>query len=227
MQHQAKTIPFDSRLLGLYVITDEQALGGCSPSNHLLIARAAIAGGARILQFRAKKTPDHLRAEIGRKLRVLTREAGVLFLVNDLPELAQEVEADGVHLGPDDGAPQEARVLLGPEKLIGVSCNSVAEAENALRASADYIGVGAVFATSTKADAGAPIGLERLQSIVESSPLPVAAIGGVELQNIARVGTSGAAMACVISAVTGASSEEAMTQRVRELRERFEAARLS
>lgn len=226
MRHQAKITSLKTRLCGLYVITDEQALGRNSPSNHVRIARAAIAGGAQILQFRAKKTPPPLQLEIAQELRALTQKAGVLFFINDLPELARKVNADGVHLGPDDGAPQEARVLLGEEKLIGVSCNSAAEARAALQAGADYIGAGAVFSTSTKSDAGAPIGVEQLRTIIEATPLPVAAIGGVNLQNIAELDEAGAAMACVISAITGENTETAMENAARQLRERFEAARI-
>lgn len=224
MRLQAKQIPLESRLLGLYVITDEQALGQSSPANHMRIARAAIAGGARILQLRAKNTPSAQRLAIAQEMRVLTRETGTVFLINDLPELACLVDADGVHLGPDDLAPQDARVLLGRGKLVGVSCNDANEAIAAFQAGADYIGAGAVFATTTKSDAGTPIGLERLKTIIGATPLPVAAIGGVGLSNIAQLGTAGAAMACVISAITGKKTELEMAQTTRRLRESFEAA---
>lgn len=225
MQLQSKNISPDSRLLGLYVITDEQALGQNSPQNHVRIARSAIAGGAKIIQFRAKRTLPAQQFEIAQELRNLTREADVLFFINDLPELALQVDADGLHLGPDDIAPEEARVLLGQEKLIGVSCNSADEASAAFQAGANYIGAGAVFGSSTKSDAGAAIGLERLQSIVEATPLPVAAIGGVSLHNIAQLGPTGVAMACVISAITGEKTELEMVRATQRLRESFKTAR--
>ncbi|MCS6860399.1 MAG: thiamine phosphate synthase, partial [Abditibacteriales bacterium] len=103
------------------------------------------------------------------------------------------------HLGPDDFPPAEARRLLGAERVIGVSVNSVAEAEAARRDGASYLGVGAIFATTTKADAGAPIGLERLKEIKRATPLPVVAIGGITLHNIRAVAEAGADAAAVVS----------------------------
>ena len=201
-----------AKLCGLYVITDAQLGGG-----HLPIARAAISGGARILQLRDKATPPAELLPIARELRRLTREAGVVFLINDRADLALAVEADGVHLGPDDLPIGEARHVLGPQKIIGVTCATPKEAVAAWRGGADYIGCGAIFGTQTKHDAGAAIGLEKLRDVVVATPLPVAAIGGVNLENIASTCAAGAKMACVISAVTSAGNETAMSQAVREL----------
>ncbi|MDW8367363.1 MAG: thiamine phosphate synthase [Abditibacteriales bacterium] len=128
----------------------------------------------------------------------------------------------GVHLGPDDFPPAEARRLLGAERVIGVSVNSVAEAEAARRDGASYLGVGAIFATTTKADAGAPIGLERLKEIKRATPLPVVAIGGITLHNIRAVAEAGADAAAVVSAVVCA---EDMTAATRALVEEFAQGR--
>lgn len=216
------------RLQGLYVITDERLGGG-----HLAIARAAIAGGASILQLRDKSTPPRQLLPVARELRRLTRAAGVLFIVNDRPDLALAFEADGVHLGPDDLPPAQARRVLGNERIIGVSCGDEEEARRAAAEDADYIGAGAIFGSATKHDAGPAIGLERLRAIVAATPLPVAAIGGLNAANIAAVKAAGAAMACVISAVTSAagevggedageaSGETAMARATRDLAERF------
>lgn len=213
-----------AQLHGLYVITDERARGETTPANHERIARAAIAGGASLLQLRGKKTPALQLQEIARRLRVLTREAGVLLLINDDPQLALAVDADGVHLGPGDATLSQARRILGEERLIGISCGDTGEACAALQNGADYIGAGAVFATATKLDAGAPIGLEKLRAIVGATPLPVAAIGGVELQNIASLRACGAAMACVISAVAAREDEAAMARAARALHDEFKTA---
>lgn len=207
-----------SRLHGLYVITDERASGG-----HETMARAAIAGGANVLQLRDKSTPKQQLLETARTLRRLTRAKGVLFFINDDPELALSVEADGVHLGPDDMAPQAAREMLGLRFLIGVSCGDEAEAKKALQCGADYIGAGAVFSTQTKSDAGAPIGKGVLAAIVRATPLPVAAIGGIALSNIAHVRDAGAKMACVISAVANAGHEKEMIAATRDLARAFES----
>jgi thiamine-phosphate pyrophosphorylase len=210
-----------AQLHGLYVITDERACGVTTPQNHERIVRAAIAGGAGIVQLRGKQTPEIQLYEVAQSLREITRQAGVLFIVNDDPRLAGKVDADGVHLGPDDAAVRQARQILGEDRLIGVSCGDEDEALAALASGADYIGAGAIFATATKLDAGAPIGLHKLRTIVQATPLPVAAIGGVELQNIASLRQHGAAMACVISAVTQQENEAKMNAATRALVEAF------
>ena len=194
------------RLHGLYVITDERLGGG-----HLAIARAALAGGARIIQLRDKSTATARLLPLGRELRSITRATGALLIVNDRVDIALAVQADGVHLGPDDMPLADARHLLGPHRLLGISCGNEAEARAAERLGADYIGGGAVFATSTKPDAGPPIGLAGLRAIIAATTLPVAAIGAINRDNIADTIAAGAAMACVVSAVAAAGSETAMT----------------
>jgi len=208
-----------TRLHGLYVITDAGAAGG-----HEGMARAAISGGARVLQLRAKSTPFAGRLEVAHELRRLTRDAGICFIINDDIELALAAHADGVHLGPDDLSPTKARQILGPNFLIGVSCGDESEAKIAWENKADYIGAGAIFSTQTKLDAGAPIGLSKLCAIVQATPLPVAAIGGIALSNIASARQAGAKMACVISAVSGAGDESAMTTATYALAGAFESA---
>ncbi len=206
-----------ARLRGLYVITDARSGGG-----HLAIARAALSGGARILQLRDKDTPLPELVPIARQIHRLTRAANALFIVNDRADLALAVGASGVHLGPDDLPIAAARRVLGPHKIVGASCGTLEEAVAAFRAGADYIGCGAIFGTQTKLDAGDAIGLEALAAIVRATPLPVAAIGGVSPANIAATREAGARMACVISAITGAGDEAAMTAAVRELVSRFD-----
>jgi thiamine-phosphate diphosphorylase len=209
----------DSRLLGLYVLTHHAWGGG-----HESIARASLRAGARIIQLRDKSSsPAELEAA-GRALRTLTRDFGALLLVNDDPRLALAIGADGVHLGPDDASPQQARAILGSGSVIGVSCGTVEEAQRAFAAGASYIGAGAIFGTATKADAGDAIGLESLRAIAAATPLPVAAIGGVEAANIAQLPSCGARMACVVSAIARAGDEAAMEQAARSLRLAFEAA---
>ena len=197
--------PSRSRLRGLYCLTDERWGGHC------LIARQALAGGAQIIQLRDKSTPPVLLLPIARELRRLTREAGALFLVNDQLDLALLCEADGVHLGPDDWPVTAVRTLVGRDLLIGTSCGTPEEAARAETLGADYIGAGAVFATSTKLDAGDAIGLAVLRSIVAATTLPVAAIGGIDAGNVASVVQAGARMACAVSSVAAAGDENAVT----------------
>jgi thiamine-phosphate diphosphorylase len=217
--HVTALPPFSprARLCGLYVITDARLGGG-----HLAIARAALAGGARIVQLRDKSTPLPQLLPLARALKTLARQHDALFLINDRVDLSLVLDADGVHLGPDDLPVGEARRVLGPHKIIGASCGTVEEAFSAHEAGADYIGCGAIFGTQTKSDAGQAIGLAALREIVNATPLPVAAIGGVNGENIEFTRKAGAQMACVISAVTNAGDEAAMTQAVRELSWKFQ-----
>jgi thiamine-phosphate pyrophosphorylase len=213
-----------ARLHGLYVITQESTLHSSGPVSHELIARAAIAGGARIIQLRDKSTPLRELLPIASRLRALTRRTHTIFIINDRPDLALACDADGVHLGPDDLPLAAARRVLGPHRLIGVSCSTPYEARAAEAGGADYIGAGDIFGTTTKLDAGAPIGLDGLRALSDATSLPVAAIGGVHAGNIASLRSHGATMACVVSAVAQAGDEAAMTQAAKHLATLWEAA---
>ncbi len=184
-------------LSGVYAIVNE---GQPEP---IELTRAILQGGARIVQYRAKSgiVPAHARA-----LRRLADRHGAVFIVNDDWRAALAYGADGVHLGPDDArAPEPARIrtALG-DRILGVSCGTPGEARAAQTAGADYIGVGSVYATFSKPDAGIPIGIEGLQLIARAVHIPVAAIGGITLETIEQVRACGVAMAAVISAICGA-----------------------
>ena len=184
------------QLRGIYAILNETP-------RVLELARAVLAAGIRVVQYRAKSGIDdeHLRS-----LRALTRDGGALLVVNDDWRAALEFDCDGVHLGPgDDGFDAVAPVRAAlTDRLIGLSCATLAEVYAANAAGADYLGVGSVFATQSKNDAGAPIGMQRLTELVAASLVPVVAIGGISPARIAGVRHCGAAMAAVISAIEGA-----------------------
>ena len=199
-------------LRGLYVITDAHLGGG-----HLAIASAALRGGARIIQLRDKSTPPRELLAIARELRVLTRQFEALLFVNDRLDLALLCGADGVHLGPDDWPIADVRGAVKADFLIGASCATPVQARAAHRDGADLIGIGAVYATSTKTDAGEAIGLDDLRAIDAATPLPGAAIGGINLDNIGAVAQTGVAMACVISAIAGAGDAAQMEAATRAL----------
>lgn len=198
-------------IYGLYVVTDAGAPGG-----HFAMARAALIGGARIVQLRDKVATGAQLLREAQHLRELTLSHNALLIINDRIDVALACGADGVHLGPDDLPLETARKLM-PFQIIGASCGTLEEARRAQQLSANYIGVGAVFGTQTKHDAGAPIGLETLRAIVQETSLPVAAIGGIMRENIAEVVRCGASMACVISAISRANDEIEMEQRTRDL----------
>lgn len=196
----------------VYVITDSHGPRGRS---HREIADAAIRGGATAVQLRMKEEPTRLLLDAARAIAPLCRAAGVAFLVNDRVDVAMIAGADGVHVGQDDLPPAEVRALMGPRALIGVSAATVEEAIAAERAGADYLGVGAVYATASKSDAGAPVGLTRLTEIRRAVDLPVVGIGGITADNAGAVVRAGAQGIAVITAVTLADDMVAAVQRLR------------
>ncbi|MFQ6001328.1 MAG: thiamine phosphate synthase [Anaerolineae bacterium] len=202
----------------LYVITDAKLSRGRS---HLEVAQAAIEGGASIIQFREKEMTTRELVETARRLKELTNENGVPFIVNDRLDVALAVEADGVHVGQDDMPAALARQLMG-RKIVGVSATTVEEALQAQADGADYLGVGPIYPTGTKPDAVPPIGLEGLAQIVQAVEIPVVAIGGISEENAAEVIACGADGVAVISAVVSAPD---IVTAARRLRETVEAAR--
>jgi thiamine-phosphate diphosphorylase len=188
-------------LRGLYVITDRALARGRS---HEEVVAAALRGGARIVQLRDKEAPRDELLATGRRLAALCRDAGALFIVNDDPTLAAEVGADGVHVGPTDPPPDEARRIMGPDAIVGWSIKaSVETARRAQALGVSYVAVGSIFATSTKAGA-VEVGVGAIERVRAAVGLPLAAIGGITAANVGEVVRAGADMACVISAAVAA-----------------------
>ncbi len=196
----------------VYVITDRRVVG---ERDLLAAVQAAIQGGATVVQLRDKGATTRELLALGQALHRLTRAAGIPLIVNDRVDVALALDAEGVHVGDDDMPPELARQLLGPHRLLGVSADSVAVARQAERAGADYLGVGDVFGTTTKSDAGTPIGLAGLAAIARSVGIPVVGIGGVTLDNAVAVIQAGAAGVAVISAVLGAPDPAAAARTLR------------
>jgi len=182
-------------LRGYYFITD----ASLSRAGNLSDVAAAVAAGVRMVQYREKRDCTRDLVAQARELRKICRPT--LFLVNDRVDLALEVGADGVHLGQEDLPFPEARRRLGPEKIIGVTVHDLTEALAAREMGADYLGVSPIFATATKADAGAPTGVALVAEIRRRVSLPLVAIGGITLNNAPAVIAAGADGVCAISAV--------------------------
>lgn len=199
--------------LSVYVITDRRAAGERSI---LDVVRAAIRGGATVVQLREKEASTREMIELGQALHQVTRAAGVPLIVNDRVDVALVIDAEGVHVGQDDMPAHLARRLIGPERILGVSAGTVEEARQAERDGADYLGVGDVYGTPSKPDAGTPIGVEGLAEIARAVSVPVVGIGGITAENAAAVIRAGAVGVAVISAVVGASDPEAAARRLRE-----------
>ncbi len=203
----------------LYVITDPPLSRGRS---HLEIARAALEGGADAIQIRDKSSPAYNLCRLSAEIQPLARKYGALFVVNDRVDVAMVTGADGAHVGRDDLPAREARRLLPRPTVLGVSANTREAARKAEREGADYLGVGPVFPTATKPDAGEAIGLETLAAIARAVSIPVVAIGGITLENVSEVIAAGAAGAAVVSAVASADD---LTAATRALKRRISEAR--
>lgn len=208
----ADTLPGASEIIkGLYLITDASGARG-----HEEIVREAIAGGARLIQFRDKYLSKDEFRDMAFRLRKITADASAAFIVNDDMETALACGADGVHLGQDDTPLPIARKIVGNGLIIGISTHSLAQALAAEEDGADYIGFGPIFKTGTK-DAGEAKGTSRLRSLKEKIKIPIVAIGGINLDNASEVIEAGADAVAVISAVSEAQDAALAARRFVEL----------
>ena len=164
----------------LYLIADTAS---ASKTAFASIVTNAIAGGVTCVQLRAKHLATKETIVIGQRLRQITRQYNIPFIVNDRPDVALAIDADGVHLGQNDMPIQFAQKILGKRKIIGVSAKTVAEAKKAQDSGATYLGIGPLFATTSKHDAGAPIGIAALAKIKHAVEIPIVGIGGITLTN--------------------------------------------
>jgi thiamine-phosphate pyrophosphorylase len=202
----------------LYLIT--------SPSPQLeAVVEAALEGGVRLVQYRAKEgslgadgasITDAERLAQAQALRQLCSRYGALFLVNDRIDIALAVDADGVHLGQGDLPPALARRLLGPEKLIGRSTHALSQLREAVADGCDYVGVGPVNATPTK-PGREPVGLDYVRQAAADSPIPCFAIGGIDASNLAAVQAVGCSRVAVVRAITAAPDPAAASRELLEM----------
>lgn len=182
----------------LYVITDERFHPGRSM---LEVIEEALKGGADVVQLRDKHATKRELYRKAAELRHLTARYGKLFIVNDHPDIALAVDADGVHLGQDDLPLAAARRIMG-NRIIGISTHSLEQAKQAESEGADYIGVGPVFATRTKENA-TPVTVELVRQVAGMIRIPFVAIGGIKLHNVDQVLAAGARRICAVSEIVG------------------------
>lgn len=197
----------------IYAITDSRLSHGRSIQE---VVTELLAAGVRIIQYREKKKKAGEMLQECQIIRQLTKEAGACFIVNDHIDIAQLVEADGVHIGQEDLPVHEVRRLVGEDCLIGLSTHSPEQAQAAIAAGADYIGVGPIFPTQTKEDVCAPVGFTYLDYVVANIKLPFVAIGGIKEHNIAQVCEHGARCCCLVSELVGAEDIGAKVAAVRQ-----------
>lgn len=199
----------------LYAVTDQ------TWSNDITLkeqVELAIQGGVTFVQLREKKKSKEEIIQIAREIKQITDKYQIPFVINDNVEVALEVGADGVHVGQEDMKAVEARRILGDKKIIGVSVHTVEEAVEAQKMGANYIGVGAVFPTSTKKNA-VKMSNKTLQDICQAVDIPVVAIGGIQTENIMELKESGIDGIAVVSAIF---SKKDIKQAAKELREMVE-----
>lgn len=184
-------------MMKLYGVTDRSWLGARTLYEQV---EAAIKGGATIIQLREKKMPEEEFLQEARELKMLCNAYKIPFIINDNISVALAMDADGVHLGQGDMELKQAREILGPDKIIGVSAHNVEEAVQAEKNGADYLGAGAVFSTESKADVTS-LSMETLKEICEAVSIPVVAIGGISEENMDQLKGTGISGVAVISAL--------------------------
>lgn len=195
----------------LYFITDR----GLSKRGIMDDVGSAIRAGVRIVQYREKELPVKRMTEEAAEIRKLCKANDVVFIVNDRPDVALASGADGVHIGPDDMSLQRARKIMGKDRIIGVSAGTLEEAKRLEKEGADYVGIGPVFETSTKKDAGKPTGVGLLKDIGEAVRIPFLGIGGITRGNLEDVLNAGCRRVCMISAIL---SKDDVEEEVRKIR---------
>ena len=203
--------------LRLYAVTDSAWLNGRSLAE---VVREAIEGGATVVQYREKNKGYDDMLKDAREVCAVCREYGVPFIMNDSVEIAMAVDADGVHLGLDDGDLKAARELLGEGKIIGASTHNVQEALSAQAQGADYLGCGAVFGSTTKTDISS-ITPEILAQVTAAVQIPVVAIGGINRDNISMLNGCSLAGAAVVSAIFAQKDIRAAAKEMRALAEKL------
>lgn len=203
----------DKKDLALYAITDRHWLKDETLYDQV---RKAIEGGATFIQLREKHLDKDEFLKEATEIKALCAEYKVPFVINDDVDIALKIDADGVHVGQSDMKAGDVRAKLGPDKIIGVSAQTVEQALLAEKNGADYLGVGAVFATSTKEDA-VEVGPEVLKAICKAVSIPVVAIGGITKDNVIWLKGSGIAGIAVISAVFAQPDIKAAAAKLRKL----------
>ena len=189
--------------LKLYLVTDRDLSLG-RPLEE--IVSEAVAGGVTMVRLREKDAATGEFVELGRRLMSLLKPLGVPLIINDRVDVALAVDADGVHIGQSDMSYADARRLLGPEKIIGLSVENFEDLEAANKLDVDYIGISPVYGTPTKTDTAEPFGLEGLRKAVEMSVHPTVAIGGMNVATVGEVIAAGTDGVAVVSAICSAES---------------------
>jgi len=213
-------VPFN---LALYLVTDPEMT---ARRGLLETVAAAVAGGVTIVQLRHKEGPAQPMIEVGRALKALLAPHRIPLIVNDRVAVAQAIGADGVHVGQNDLPPAEARALLGPDAIVGLSITDESQLAT-IDTAVDYVGLGPIFATGTKLDAAPALGEQAFAALRRRIPRPVVAIGGLTIANAASAIAAGADGIAVVSAICAAADPGAAARALRATVDRALASRAS
>ncbi|MGQ7248546.1 thiamine phosphate synthase [Halomonas sp. V046] len=215
MSLESRPCPLESGFhpdqLAVYLVTDPHL---CAAHGLVKTVEAAVRGGVTLVQLRDKHADDATLIDQARQLKAALAGSGVPLIINDRVAVAQAAGADGVHLGQGDSEVAEARRLLGPGAIIGLSVQNPAQLATLDVEALDYLGLGPVFATATKGDHAEPLGFGGLATLTAASPLPSVAIGGLKAAHAAATRAAGANGLAVVSAICGQSDPETASQTI-------------
>lgn len=200
--------------LSLYLVTDRPLSLG-RPIEE--VVTAAVEGGVTMVQLREKECPTGEFITLARALKEALAPHGVPLIINDRVDVALAVDADGVHIGQSDMSYEDARRLLGPDKIIGLSVENFSDLERANSLDVDYVGISPVYGTPTKSDTAEPFGLEGLRRAVSLSAHPTVAIGGMNATTIGEIMQTGVDGVAVVSAICSAPSPKAVSQKLLDI----------
>ena len=202
----------DKKSLLLYAVTDRTWLNGETLYKQV---EKAIKGGVTFVQLREKNLDEKSFLNEALEIQMLCKKYNIPFVINDNVEIARKINADGVHVGQSDMKAENVRAILGNDKILGVSAQTVEQALYAQKEGADYIGVGAVFPTGSKLDAD-NVNLDTLKEICSAVNIPVVAIGGIGIDNVSKLKNSGISGIAVISAIFASDDIELATKNLKE-----------
>ena len=201
----------------LYAVTDRHWLDGRTIDE---VVRESLEGGVTFLQLREKELDDETFFEEAVRIKKMAREYNVPFVINDNVDIAVKMDADGVHVGQSDMQADDVRALIGPDKILGVSAQTVEQALMAQEKGADYLGVGAVFPTGSKDDAD-EVSFETLKDICDAVSIPVVAIGGITCENTSELKGSGICGIAVISAIYAQKDIKAASEQLKKVTQKM------
>lgn len=195
----------------LYLVTQR---GTLAINEFLHIILEAVQGGVSMVQLREKQTSTEEFIHVGKRVHHLLRPLGIPLIINDRLDVAAKIQAEGVHLGQQDGSATEARKRLGPHTIIGLSVENMQQAQEAIHEPVNYLAASPVFSTDTKPDCGSPWGLIGLKELCLLTAIPIIAIGGIHIKNIRSIQSAGASGAAVVSAIFDSPSPKQAAQQL-------------